>query len=410
MRATVLSRDVFVPSPGPGVAVHAASYYTRADGGDLVCQHGHMSRSDTCDVAYRRRSRDNGRTWSEPQTIITGEKRPEGMLRRHLRCSFVDPGTGRFISFWTEGILPTDHPLEGMKHWHLRYSVSEDGGESDIASRQIIQSGPEFDARHPLPGVVEGKTCIMLGDLGSAPLSLPDGSILLPAQASPPGPDGHYVNPGKGFTFTDAMILRARWREDKEDKNDKSLQWESSTRIPGDPARSTRGWIEPTLGLLGNGRLLMILRGSNDAMPSLAGYRWQSISNDDGQTWTDPAPWRFTDGQVFHSPSSCSQLLAHSSGRLLWLGNICPNNPRGNSPRYPLVLAEVDPETGLLIRDSVCAIDDRGPTDQEGLTLSNFISRENRETGHLLLHLTRLFAHQKADWTADAMLYRIDIG
>ena len=94
------------------------------------------------------------------------------------------------------------------------------------------------------------------------------------------------------------------------------------------------------------------------------------------------------------------------------MGNICPHNPRGNSPRYPIILGEVDRESGLLIRNTVSVIDDRQADENERLTLSNFYVREDRETGELLLHLPRFFArHVSADsqerWTTDLMLYRI---
>ena len=96
------------------------------------------------------------------------------------------------------------------------------------------------------------------------------------------------------------------------------------------------------------------------------------------------------------------------------MGNICKNNPAGNGPRYPIVLCEVDRENGLVIRDSVSVVDDRKPGESEYLTLSNFLVREDRENGDLLLHMSRLFAQDfrkggKIDWTADALLYRIRV-
>jgi hypothetical protein len=122
-----------------------------------------------------------------------------------------------------------------------------------------------------------------------------------------------------------------------------------------------------------------------------------------------PAPWTYTDGDAFYSPSACSQLLRHSTGALYWIGNIAPHNPNSNSPRYPLVIGEVDHVTGLLLRDSVSAIDDRQSGEDAALTLSNFYAREDRETGEIVLHLSRFFAQSAADWTADALLYRITL-
>jgi hypothetical protein len=294
-----------------------------------------------------------------------------------------------------------------MRHWVLFYSVSDDAGRSFVVKEQIVQEGPEFDEAHPLPGVTVGRNCVMIGDLTCRPLTLSDGTVLQPVQSSPAGPDGDYVNPGGGYTYTDALVLRGRWKPDGR------LAWEASQRVAGDPERTTRGLIEPTLAELSDGRILMVMRGSNQGRPDLPGTKWFCLSRDGGRTWSAPAPWGFTDGEPFFSPSACSQLLSHSSGKLLWLGNLSNRNPDGNSPRYPLVLGEVDRGTGRLIRGTVSVIDDRRPGECEKLTLSNFCAREDRENGDLLLHMTRFFAVEaetgKTDWTADALLYRIGL-
>ena len=169
---------------------------------------------------------------------------------------------------------------------------------------------------------------------------------------------------------------------------------------------------EPTFAVLADGRVMAVLRGSNGGKPALPGLRWVAYSSDAGRTWTSPQPWTYTEGGDFYSPSACSQLVQHSSGRLFWIGNIAPTNPSGNRPRYPLVIGEVDRASGLLRRDTVRAIDDRGPDDTEQLMLSNFCAREDRSTREVVVHLTRLFARSVApalDWTADAWVYRVPV-
>jgi len=407
MKAEVVSREVFVFSPGPGIATHGASFYTTLKGGKLIGFHGYTSRSDTCDRGFICHSEDNGRTWSEPSEYAVDFDRPGGTYRRDRGSGGdVDPKTGRYLSIWNEGLLPTDNPMEGMKQWKLHYSVSEDGGKTELVNEQIIHQGAEYDEIHPLPGVTVGNNSAMLGDLGQRPLTRSDGVILVPISITPIGSDGQYFNPGGGLTYHDCALLMGRWKEDGR------LAWTISERIIGDPDRTTRGLIEPTIAELADSSILMVMRGSNDVRPELPGYRWVTFSQDGGQTWSEAKPWTYTDGETFHSPSSMSQLLRYSDGRLFWMGNICRNNPVGNNPRYPLILGKVDPETGLLIRDSVTVIDDRRPDESEYLTLSNFYLREDRETGELLLHMTRLFAqdfrrNNKTDWTADALLYRI---
>lgn len=406
MIARVVDQTVFIPSPKPGVGVFAASYYGSASSRELLGLHWLISRSDTADVAYLRRSTDGGRTWDAAQEWPTRYDDPRGTRRRHPRGGYFDARSGRYLSIWTEGVLPHDEPLEGMRHWTLWYAVSDDGGRSDAVRSQIIHAGTGYDATHHMPGITEGRNCLMIGDLGCRPLTLTDGTILVPAQSSPTGPDGNYFSPGGGFTYTDAVVLSGRWQADG------SLAWRISARVAGEPNRTTRGLIEPTLAQLPDGRILMVMRGSNDRKPELPAHKWFALSCDQGLTWTTPAPWGYTDGALFHSPSACSQLVPHSSGRIFWVGNICAGNANGNSPRYPIVLAEVDAASGLLRRDTLSVLDDRKPGESQHLTLSNFFVREDLDSQELLLHMTRFFAREhvgnaQRDWTADALLYRI---
>jgi hypothetical protein len=387
----------------------------------MVSMEGRSSRYDTVDAVYLRHSTDNGRTWSELTERKIREKRPEGVWRLAPRAGYVDPMTGRYIEFWNEAVLPTDDPMEGMRQWTIHYSVEEParpygGGSGGVVPTyplptpyhpvakgpfQVVQQGKEFNARHPLPGVYTGKNCVMLGDVPSLPITLKDGSILLPVQIAPLGPDGKLYNPGGGYTYTDVAILHARWKG-------KHLVWRMAELIKGDPARTTRGMIEGTLATLADGRLIVVMRGSNDRKQSLPGYRWISYSHDGGWHWTAPAPWTYTSGESFYSPSSCSQLLRHSNGKLYWLGNISATNPRGNLPRRPFYVGEVDQDTGRLIRDSLILVDDRQPGDDEILLLSNFYAREDRETHQVALHMTRMFTF-KDGWVGDAYLYRIEV-
>ncbi len=408
MPIKTLTREVFVPSPGPGIAILAASYHTTTDSQKLISIHQLMSRSDTFDTSFVRFSEDNGRTWGEAVEHSTRFEHPDGFGKRFRPGGFVDPVTRHYLSFWTEGVMPTDSPLDGMKHYKVHYGVSHDGGRTDVINEQVICEGEGYDAIHPLPGVTIGKNSLMQGDFGQRPLTRKDGVILLPVQVTPVGPDGEYYNPGGGHTYHVCQVLLGRWQEDGR------LAWTPSERVEADPARSTRGLIEPTLAELADGTILMVMRGSNDRKPEMPGHRWFALSRDGGLSWTEPKPWTYEDGTAFHSPSSCSELLRHSDGRLFWMGNICEENPKGNAPRYPIILGEVDNQTGLLKRDTVTAIDDRAPEESPYLTLSNFYLREDLETGELVLHLARLFAQDfrengKHDWTADAMLYRIAV-
>ena len=400
-------RDVFLPTPQAGVSVIATSHYTRREGAELCGLHRHMSRSDTSDRVFVRYSPNHGRTWSEATERMTVEQRTGGVFRRTTAAMIVDPKSGALIEFGNEGLFSDDTPLGRLRYYFVRYAVSKDAGRTWVVEEPVIHRGAGFSAEHPLPGVWRGKNCAYLGDTTCTPLFLADGTLLQPIQVVPLGDDGKFFNPGGGYTYTHAAVLRGRWNPAGR------LDWEMSSVVRGDPALSNRGMIEPTIAELTGGRLLMVLRGSNDRKPEVFAGKWAAFSEDSGQTWSEPRYWTFTDGERFHSPSACSQLLAHSSGRLFWLGNLTPANPNGNRPRYPFVIGEVDKATGLLRRESVTTIDDRGPGAGELLALSNFFAREDRETREIVLHMSRLGAKstsKKADFTAAAFLYRIAVG
>ena len=72
------------------------------------------------------------------------------------------------------------------------------------------------------------------------------------------------------------------------------------------------------------------------------------------------------------------------------------------------MIAEVERDTGLVMRDTVTIIDDRQPGELERLTLSNFYAREERGSGDILLYLPRYFARERT-FTADNMVYRIAV-
>jgi hypothetical protein len=328
---------------------------------------------------------------------------PHG-YRRELFPSVIDPRSGRIVNVYnaldTPGLDPSivEPPL-ALNSYYLRYRVSTDAGRTWLFDDPVIQQGHTED--RPIDGVWKGKNGVFFGDIGSTPMFTQRGELLAPVQICPLGPDGKLANPGGGFTYAEVVVLIGHW-----DKNNR-LSWDVSSPIKGDPARSTRGMNEPTLAELSDGRILAIMRGSNSRrkQKNLPSYKWRSVSADGGRTWSDPQPWTYAGGEPFFSPSSMSQLFTHSSGRIFWIGNITPENADGNSPRYPLVISEVDPASLGLVKSSVLELDTRQP-EEPRVDISHFRAQEDYETKQIVLTVPRaLNGYKSTTWTT----YRLKV-
>ena len=338
-------------------------------------------------------SDDNGKTWTaNPLTPDFARDLPPG-YRRTPVTAMLDPRAGCVLQIVnaldTPGLDPKiNEPPSALQNYYLRYRVSADGGRTWLFEEPVIQQG-DYTALHPIKDVWIGQNALFLGDRGCIPIATRDGKILVPAQMTLRGENGKLANPGGGHTYTDVVVLIGAWTRDHR------VQWQVSERVQGDPARTSRGVIEPTLVETGDGRLLMVMRGSNDAFKPGArtavppGRKWFATSTDGGVTWTKPEAWAYDDGEAFYSPSSMSTLFRHSTGRIFWMGNLLSANPEGNLPRHPLVIGEVDRKTLRLIRSSVVTLDQEEPGDkpQGRLDLSHFHLIEDRQSREIILHL-----------------------
>jgi hypothetical protein len=383
-----------------GVEMFRGSGYTEMTGSKLLIKPGEEFMPNGL---Y---SPDNGRTWRRlPANPDFDGKLPRG-YRREAFPTFVDPVNGNIVklvpSLDTPGLDPTAvEPPVALQAYYLRYRVSVDSGKTYLFDEPIVQKGKTPE--NPFDGVYKGKNGIFMGDIGSQIIRTRGGRILVPTQMCKLGPDGKLWSPGGGFTYTDVLIILGRWAEDNR------LEWQIAQPIEADPARSTRGVIEPTVAELPDGRLLCVMRGSNggrnDRECRLPSYRWWSISTDGGSHWTQPQPWRHDDGTAFFSPSSMSQLLRHSSGRVFWIGNISSTNCRGNEPRYPLLIGEVDAKSLRLVKNSLLQIDTKR-ADESGVNLSHWWGFEDRETGDIVLVGARYSPDYNKTWP---MLWRIAV-
>jgi hypothetical protein len=176
------------------------------------------------------------------------------------------------------------------------------------------------------------------------------------------------------------------------------LIWETSDDIRLDGDQSSRGANEcAVVELSTRGHVFMVIRGSNAPNPkgTIQAVKWKTLSTDYGRTWSKCEHFTFSDGTAFLSPSSCSAFIRSSAtGKVYWIGNISRVTPHGNSPRYPLIIAELDEEKLGLRRPSVTIIDDRAADDPPDLQMSNFSLLEDPATGRIMLTMDRYMSAQ----------------
>lgn len=396
-----IKHSICYQAPGYGLVAFEYTYYVAGAGLNKMRLRYLETGDDLYDHGVRAYSTDNGRTWEHHSNFEMSTKTTAGTVRRVEMSGFVDPVNGWLLHIGMEATMPNDLPIDGMTQWYMNYRTSKDGGITTLVNEQIIQRGA-YTPEHPLESVWVGKNAVMYGAEGSV-LRTQEGHLLVATMLTPLGPDGRYANLGGQYTWTEILLLVGEWKENGK------IEWTEGARVAIDPSRSTRGLAEPTLAQMADGRILMVMRGSNSGKETLPAHKWYSVSSDGGKTWSDPQPWHYSNGRSFYSPSSFSQLVRHSNGRLYWFGNISKTNPAGNAPRYPLVFGEIDPRPLMLIEDSVQVVDTLRPDDHPSTQFSNFNVHEDRQTGELLVHMPRLRVEDDGAICGDGQLYRITL-
>lgn len=282
-----------------------------------------------------------------------GPPHEEQLYNHHL---FVEPNSPHAVqlSFSTAN---TPDTVEGSQSYKLWYRVSKDAGATLGELRQIILRGDEFDAFRPIRGIDVRKAGCMTSH--APPVRGSNGEIMVPIELWRMDSQGEVYNPARRFgnTYCDSAVLIGKWMEGRAD-----VEWSMGDRVQLRLEDSTAGAYEPALAELDQpGHFVIVVRASNDGQFSIPSYKWKSISRDYCRTWSTPTPLTYTTGEKFFSPSSCSEFVRHSNGRLYWLGNIIPNNAEGNYPRFPLIVAEFDEREQGLKKETVQVVFTRDP-------------------------------------------------
>lgn len=414
-------KEIYVPNTEPRVATSVSMGYI-GQGLRREESRAFVRSSDWSDTLRVRGSEDNGRTWSEwkqvyEQQPTQGEytqsggpsQRGTGPLDR-VSGMLVKPVFQRIVrgdpkvamrALWSGNRLFCDHGF---------YQLSADDGRSWGEARQLrYEEGPVFD-----PGDWGDAEYFRANEMYIGRVAaLSNGSVVVSATVPVLHRDAEdeqvpsvFPNDYREGCVAGVICFVGRWSAGRGD-----YDWQASAPIFLPRRQSTRGLVELDLSELRDGRLLLIMRGSNTGLDPLEcpGRKWWSVSADGGLSWSPVEDIRYDTGEPLYSPASISHTIRSSrTGKLYWAGNITEVPPDGNSPRYPLQIVEVDEENPSFKKDTVTVIDDRDlARDAEHVQLSNFSLLEDRESHAMEVYLTRLGERGGGEdvWTADACRY-----
>ena len=232
---------------------------------------------ETC-VMYSQ-SRDEGLTWSQPALLAAAND--SSYCTSGGWISTEDTLTA-FINIWPRNL----QPVGGYTY----YIKSKDG---------VAWSAPEpvrMADGLPMTGVIE-----------QDPYPMPDGRIIGAVHFQP----GLHVSP----VYTDDKTGVSGWQRADINSHDRGKQSRE---------------LEPSIYQQKDGTLVMVFRDQNSTYRKMA-----SLSNDRGETWTEPAVTNIPDARVKQSAGNLPDGTAYLAG-----------SPTGTKRRYPLAV--------LFSEDGVC--------------------------------------------------------
>lgn len=388
-----------------------------------------QSESDYVNTAQYRISEDNGRTYGqwlpiESQSFSTMYGEDE-ML--YDPCEKVwNPHHSHYIVSGFYRYFIGGHKAAYKEFWatgartffdHQSIALYRKGENEPFSDHMIMfEEGKEFDPQNPRDkeyleknnGFQNPVIILKNGDI-AVPVSIP-----VSVGCTMAGLDVNRVFPSCPDIQSCVMVAVGKYNE-KEEKYDFSF----SNPIILNDLRSSRGICEPILAELESGRILLVMRGSNVRNPKwntrieegTPSFKWFAYSDDGGKTFTAAEPWHFDDREVIYSAATISALRRSSkNGKLYWFGNISDHTAYGNYPRFPLYIAEVDDQTGLLKKKSLTVIDTRREGESERVQLSNFSLLEDRETLNFELTLGKLEQFDSpSKFYGEGWSYEIDV-
>ena len=392
-----VQKEVYKKHPRKGAAALVSVRYVGPKLERLET-HSVEFRDDVHSERFTRFSSDNGKTWSPTRPLASTDVYYKGKeLAESGGAGFYDRKIGLLVGVWLRQIA-----INGIYNNFTYSRFSRDFGQTWSNPGQLrYEAAVDFDPDDPHNARFLKSS---QGYFGNNIIRHSSGTLIhVVAHANAPGDEDNARRSWK----MGSVVFIGRWNPDEND-----YEWTAGARVEISPLHSARGLMEPEVAELKDGRLLIVWRGSNlgwtGEKATLPGRKFFSVSSDGGETLSPPREWKYDDGTSFYSPSSIHRMIRHSqTEKLYWLGNICSTPPRGNSPRYPLVIGEIDETKAALKKTTITAIDDRRPDQPENIQLSNFSLLEDREKHHLELYLTILGEYPDSVYTSNCYKYKV---
>ena len=389
-RPKLLVKEIFLrPENGRPVATGFISYISDSKPMLMHC-FGRQDYSDGYDDYAVQLSADNGKTWSKPEIRWKSSVTPEGRMRYAEPAAYFDPERQKLIVLIDHTLHPKDK-LNVDTEYTLELNIY-DAAKKKWTERRTLEFPGE---RSPAMSF-------------SFPIKTARGHILFPGMRKCIDSQGKAIHYKNTWAPVDEIVtVIGEW------KTGDSPTFRLGRALQIEPERSSRGLDENALIVLTDGRIAAVCRGDNSAFPERPSYKWLTFSSDDGETWSAPVPFPATEGEPIESGANGSAFFRSiKNGKLYWMGNLALRNERakGNWPRSPLCLVEVQESPLALKRDTIFSVDERSFNDSPRVQMSNFRFYQDRVTGELVIFLSRYGEQSEKDWMlANYYRYRVEL-